>query len=167
MKQENFKAIWDQLFEESMELETRRANLENDLNEVRIKIENVEQALNYIRPLAGIPTGKSLAGLGMTDAIRAVLRESKQRMAAGDVRKALENGRFDLSGLSSPMSSIYTVLGRLADDSQEATREKDENGNGVFYSWKSSTATFDQRPPAADPDDYAQSAEISDDDIPF
>jgi single-strand DNA-binding protein len=31
----------------------------------------------------------------------------------------------------------------------------------------SSAASFDQRPPAAAPDDYAQQAEISDDDIPF
>ena len=30
-----------------------------------------------------------------------------------------------------------------------------------------STASFDQRPPAGAPDDYAQQAEISDDDIPF
>ena len=31
----------------------------------------------------------------------------------------------------------------------------------------SSAASFDQRPPASAPDDYAHSAEISDDDIPF
>ena len=39
-------------------------------------------------------------------------------------------------------------------------------GYGRAASSASSTASFDQRPPAG-ADDYAQSAEISDDDIPF
>jgi len=44
-----------------------------------------------------------------------------------------------------------------------------DEGSGSGYSRSSgsgSTASFDQRPPAGS-DDYAQSAEISDDDIPF
>lgn len=45
---------------------------------------------------------------------------------------------------------------------------RDEGGSGAGgYSRSSgSSASFDQRPPAAQ-DEYAQSAEISDDDIPF
>ncbi len=46
---------------------------------------------------------------------------------------------------------------------------RDEGASGGYTraaSAASSTATFDQRPPAAH-DEYAQSAEISDDDIPF
>ena len=51
---------------------------------------------------------------------------------------------------------------------------RDEGASGGGYSRSasssSSSASFDQRPPAAAagaPDEYAQSAEISDDDIPF
>jgi single-strand DNA-binding protein len=44
-------------------------------------------------------------------------------------------------------------------------------GGGGGYSKASSSASsaagFDQRPPAGGPDEYAQQAEISDDDIPF
>jgi single-strand DNA-binding protein len=45
----------------------------------------------------------------------------------------------------------------------------DASGGGGGYSRaasSSSSSSFDQRPPAS-PDDYAQQAEISDDDIPF
>lgn len=44
---------------------------------------------------------------------------------------------------------------------------RDESGPSAGgYSRQSNSASFDQRPPAAQ-EDYAQSAEISDDDIPF
>ena len=51
-------------------------------------------------------------------------------------------------------------------------REEGSGGGGGYSraaSSSSSAASFDQRPPAAAgaPDDYSQSAEISDDDIPF
>ena len=49
-------------------------------------------------------------------------------------------------------------------------REEGAGGQGGYTraaSSSSSAASFDQRPPAAAHDDFAQSAEISDDDIPF
>jgi single-strand DNA-binding protein len=49
-------------------------------------------------------------------------------------------------------------------------REEGAAGQGGYTraaSSSSSAAGFDQRPPAAAHDDFAQSAEISDDDIPF
>jgi len=42
-----------------------------------------------------------------------------------------------------------------------------QGGYSRAASSASSAASFDQRPPAGAPDDYAQQAEISDDDIPF
>lgn len=155
MTQDEYRAMWDQLFGDSIELATRRTELENELNEVKVKIENVEQALQYIRPLAGVTEDDNLGRLGMTDAIRAILKKSRGRMSATDVRKALSHGGFDLSGYSAPMSSIYTVLGRLTadDDSGEVLREQDDSRN-VFYRWKAN-------------DELVQSTDITDDDIPF
>ena len=43
---------------------------------------------------------------------------------------------------------------------------RDEGGSGGGYSRGSSSGNYDQRP-AANADEFAQSAEISDDDIPF
>ncbi|HET9100439.1 MAG TPA: single-stranded DNA-binding protein [Acidobacteriaceae bacterium] len=45
-------------------------------------------------------------------------------------------------------------------------REEGSAGAGGYSRSSGSSASFDQRPPAAQ-DEYAQSAEISDDDIPF
>jgi single-strand DNA-binding protein len=45
--------------------------------------------------------------------------------------------------------------------------EGGEGGSGGSYTKSSNTASFDQRTPAPAGDDYAHSAEITDDDIPF
>jgi single-strand DNA-binding protein len=47
-----------------------------------------------------------------------------------------------------------------------SAREEGGSGAGGYSRGAGSSASFDQRPPAAQ-DEYAQSAEISDDDIPF
>jgi hypothetical protein len=156
MNQEEYKAIWEKLFDESISLAIHRSEIENELNEVNTRLQNIRQALQYMRPLAGAAAGDDLRGLGITDAVRAVLQKSKQRMSATDIRNALTARGFDLSGYSSAMSSIYTVLGRLADDpNTPVIRHKEEGGTGVSYEWKEPE------------DDVAQSAEITDDDIPF
>ena len=46
-------------------------------------------------------------------------------------------------------------------------REEGSGGYSRSSGSSSSAANFDQRPPAGGPDEYAQQAEISDDDIPF
>ena len=51
-----------------------------------------------------------------------------------------------------------------------SSRDEGSGGQGGYSkagSSSTSTASFDQRTPAGASDDYAQSAEISDDDIPF
>ena len=150
MDQEDFKATWQRMYDESLELEDRRNILETELNEVKRQIAHIEGALNHLRPLAGL--SEDVAALGITDAIRLVLKNSKERMSPSDVRRTLHTKGFDLSGYSAPMASVYKILSRLADDPKQLVgRERDENG--VFYRWVT--------------DEYAQSAEISDDDIPF
>ncbi len=46
-------------------------------------------------------------------------------------------------------------------------REDGGSGAGGYSRQSGSSANFDQRPPAAAQDEYAQSTEISDEDIPF
>lgn len=149
MEQSDYKAMWLKLFEESHELLNERTRLENELNDLSAKLHNVERTLEHLRPLAGI-TGDDLSGVGLTDAIRAVLKKATERMSANDVRHSLSAKGFDLSRYTSPMSSIYTVLGRLSEDGGEVIREKE--GNQVFYRWAENNFS---------------PTEISDDDIPF
>ena len=149
----NYEKTWDDLSSERRTLVEQRTTLENDLNEVRTKIAHLDEILSHLEPLAGIPWLESISGMGITDAIRAVLSRKESSMSAQDVRRSLEEGGFDMSALTQPMASIYKVLARLVDDSREAEREKDDNGR-VTFRWKTA-------------DDLVQSTEITDDDIPF
>jgi len=67
---------------------------------------------------------------------------------------------------------VYRTEIIVNDLSLLSARDEGSGGAGGYSrpaSSSSSSASFDQRPPAAagGPDDYVQSAEISDDDIPF
>ena len=140
------------MLNETSELREKRNNLESELDEIKRQIKHMDEVLKHLGPLAGMSDGEDISGLGLTDAIRAVLRKADDRMSPIDVRSTLQQKGFDLSGYSAPMSSIYKVLSRLADDNDSpVVREREDNG--VFYRW--------QEP------DIAQSADISDDDIPF
>ena len=153
MKQEEYKARWLEMLSECCQLREKRNGLETELDEVKRQIEHLDAVLKHLGPLAGESEGDDISGLGLTDAIRAVLKKATDRVSPSDVRQTLQQKGFDLSGYSAPMSSIYKVLSRLAaDDNSHVTREQEDNA--VFYRWN-------------EPDEYSQAAEISDDDIPF
>lgn len=145
----DYEQTFDVLSRERRALYEQRTTLENELNEVRTKIAHLDEILNHLEPLAGVPWVESIAGMGITDAIREVLSRTKDSMSAQEVRQSLHEGGFDMSGLTQPMASIYKVLARLVDDAGVAEREKDDNGR-VSYRWKRDEPT-----------------EITDDDIPF
>lgn len=148
MEQTDFKEQYYAYHGERERLESERATLEARLSEIKMQIDHLVEIMQHLSPLAGFAYRDSdIAGLGITDAIRYVLKNSKERVAARDVQAALEEKGFDLSGYTSPMASIYKILARLADDSKEIEREKEDYK--VFYRWK--------HPPD----------EISDEDIPF
>lgn len=153
--QENFADTWSELVSESSELENRKTELEEQLDLVKKQIAHLDEVVRHLAPLAGIALNKDLSDLGITDAIRTVLEDATERVSPQDVRRELEGRHFDFSGYSAPMSSIYKILGRLADDPDCPVMRK-RDGNSVFYIW--------ERP---NKDEYAQQAEITDDDIPF
>lgn len=148
----DYQKQWVELQTELMEFTARRTTLETELSEVNTAIAHLEKILDHLQPLAGIVDDNGISALGITEAIRRVLKGAKTPMSAQDIRRTLESKSFDLSGLTAPMASIYKILSRLVEDSGEAEREKDENGR-VFYRWKAN--------------DSGESTEITDDGIPF
>jgi len=143
---EEFRRTYDDLSAEKDELTNRRTELENELAEVKTKIAHLDEVLDHLAPLSSIAYIETdIMGFGLTDAIRRVLTNSVDKLSATDVKQRLLENCYDLSGLSSPMASIYKVLSRL-EDSGEAERERE--GSKVFYKWK-------------------RSIPISDEDIPF
>jgi hypothetical protein len=147
MNTEDFSQTWRKIYGEKAKLIDMRTNLETELVEVRNKISHLDEVLRHLAPLADVPwfTDGDISQLGLTDAIRNILKHSNERLSAQDVRQQLNEKGYDLSSLSVPMASIYKILSRLADNPAEVEREKQEGK--VFYKWV--------HPP------------ISDEDIPF
>lgn len=122
--------IWDT----RKNLANRRNDLEMELSETRNKIAHLDEVLNHLAALTGTSTTGDLAGLGITDAIRAVVRIKGERMSPQDVRERLTEHGFDMSDLTAPMASIYKILSRLADDPNECLQREKEDGR-VFYKY--------------------------------
>ena len=150
MKPEDFGKTWSKIQEEKAKLLDRRTSLETELVEVRHKLAHLTEVINHLAPLAGLAytSAQDFSKLGITDAIRSILQNSEERLAAQEVRRLLAEKGYDLSGLSVPMASIYKILHRLVNDSEEVERET-EDGR-VYYQWK-----------------RMGSGPITDEDIPF
>jgi hypothetical protein len=144
-EQADYLATWHELWDERSALHDKRTCLENELSDVNTRLSHLDEILEHLSPLAGVSSDKNISGLGITDAIRTVLRTANVRMSANDVRLALLEKGFDLSSLSAPMSSIYKILGRLV-DSKEVDKERDDGDSRVFYLWKTEEITDDDIP---------------------
>jgi hypothetical protein len=135
MEQPDYEKTWIMLVKERNTLLSQRTSLENELSEIGTKLRHVNEVLMHLAPLAGMPDGDNIAGLGITDAIRQILKGTEERLSPIEVRDSLLEKGFDLSGLSAPMASIYKILSRLADvGNPEIFREREDDGK-VFYRW--------------------------------
>lgn len=75
--------------------------------------------------------------MGITEALRLILKEKYFPMTAIDLKKALETRRLDLSRYSNPLAVIHTVLKRLV-RSGEVKVVPQERGKKA-YQWVSTT----------------------------
>jgi hypothetical protein len=145
MEQEDFRQTWQDLMSERRRLFDQRTNLETELVEIRYKITHLDEILSHLSPLAGFANEDDLSSMGLTDAIRTVLKNAPERLSAMEVRESLQQRGYDLSGLTAPMASIYKILGRISDgENSEVEREKEEGR--VYYKWKQPVITDDDIP---------------------
>lgn len=144
-----YRKMYDELSARVHELCARRDELELQLGEITTELANLYKTLSHLTPLAGYTFAvDSLSELGITDAVRAVLRPN-EKMSAGDVREKMEEKGFDFSRYSAPDASVRTILKRLV-DAKPAQAVSEKDGWKIYYS--------------AVP---TQGPEISDEDIPF
>ncbi|MGA8090094.1 MAG: hypothetical protein WCA10_22680 [Terracidiphilus sp.] len=127
--------VWREIYRKRKALMERHAELEVEIGDVSNQLSHLNEILIHLEPLAGLGNEKTIIGMGITDAIRWTLKNVEgQRMSPTDIRDELLKHGYDMTGLTVPMSSIYKVLSRLADQKKpEITRETE--GNNVFYSW--------------------------------
>jgi hypothetical protein len=146
MEQEDFRQTWSELMSERRRLFDQRTNLETELVELRYKITHLDEILSHLSPLAGFADEDDLSSMGLTDAIRTVLKTaSPNRLAPGDVRETLQQRGYDLSGLTAPMASIYKILGRISEGNDSEVEREKQDGR-VYYKWKSPPITDEDIP---------------------
>jgi chromosome segregation ATPase len=134
MEPAEFTKMWSELRAEKTRLLNQRTEIETELSEINNKLAHLSETLTHLDPLTDNPhSSGEIAGLGITDAVRTILKTSSEKLSAKDVEQQLQNNGYDLSGLTAPMASIYKILNRL-DLAGEVNREKEEGR--VYYTWK-------------------------------
>lgn len=128
----DYDAIALQIGVRLADLSQERVALETRLKEVNGEMRQLNKTLEGLRPLTDGEIGDSVAGMGITHAIRKMFARSKgnEWLAADDVRRKLEKMGFSFAAYKAPQASVYTVLNRLA-VSEEI--ESMLNDDGRFY----------------------------------
>jgi hypothetical protein len=121
-----------------MEIDSELSDLELRKSELEREKENLGAAIVKLRPLTGQPDDPNdLSQLGITDAIRQVLRIVHTRMSAAEVKDALDKRGFPISRYNNPMASIYKILNRLAERKEILCSVE---GFNVFYQGRRRTS---------------------------
>jgi hypothetical protein len=84
---------------------------------------------------AGIARMMAGRTIGLTDAVREVLKAADGWQYPTEVRDGLERMGIDTASYSNILASIHTILKRLA-AKDEVEEFKDSEGKGVSYRWK-------------------------------
>jgi hypothetical protein len=133
MTEINYQEMYNQLAVQLHELFEERVELEVRLGDISKKIESLNQTMAHLGPLAGfgVSPSASIAYLGITDAVRAVLDPIK-KMSSAEVKTEMEKRGYDFSKYSAPDASVRTILKRLI-EAGKAQAEKE--GYKVFYKY--------------------------------
>ena len=112
-------------------LENKLTELDIQRDETRKRIASLRRIITEMNAMCGEADPESLASLGFTDAVRAVVRLAYPGyLSANDVMERLRTGGFDLTQYQNPAASIYTILTRLV---QADFAEQKYEGFNTFY----------------------------------
>jgi hypothetical protein len=122
------------------------SKLKTQRDDIDTRIARLESAIAGLNGLLGRERGGE--HLGMTTALRTVLKAATEPMSLDALRSALIAFGFDLTGYSQPLPTIATAVKRLVD---RAEVEQLELPSGKCYLWKSQDGTrwTIHSPPAA------------------
>jgi hypothetical protein len=127
--------VWRELYRKREALLDRHTELETQIADVSNQLAHIKEIMVHLEPLAGLGSGENIINMGITDAVRWILKNAEgARMSPVEIRDQLLEKGYDMTTLTAPMSSIYKILSRLADQKRpEVTRENE--GSNVFYRW--------------------------------
>jgi hypothetical protein len=126
-KDTNYFELVQKEFKKLQKLQTERGELDVRIAKSKQFIAATANMLHdrqrdaVFKMMGTIEAGKLMAELGLTDAIRAILKKNhRQWLTVTQVRDRLEIAGFDFSNYrSSPLASISTTLKRFAADDVE------------------------------------------------
>jgi len=133
MTEIDYQEMYNQLAIQLHELFQERVELEVRLEDISKKIESLHETMAHLGPLAGFGVSPfaSIADLGITDAVRAVLDPVK-KMSSAEVKTEMEKRGYDFSKYSVPDASIRTILKRLI---EAGKAEAEKEGHKIFYKY--------------------------------
>jgi len=82
-------------------------------NMLEMRIRSLQSDITHLAALCGEEVQDPIKDLGLTDAIRYTLGNTKGPMTPVEIKEALVKGGFEVSEYSNMMASIHTVLRRL------------------------------------------------------
>lgn len=140
MPELDYKQVLEQAFEQLRELTEQRDQVDLEIAKLQHFVRATANMLPDEERVFFQATVEEWARdqLGLTDAIRNVLRTGAKWLTATEVRDSLLSTGFDFRGYTSnPLASIHAVLKRLKPDEVETTTIE-----GVAaYRWKASAST--------------------------
>lgn len=147
MEELDYKQLFESVKGELERLHEGKANLEDKLERVNDRIDAMSKSYNAIAPLVGerpiatvsdlfLPSNfAELKTAGISVAVRYILDSSPSvDFTASTVRDLLKEKGWDWSNYVNPLSTVHTVLTRLA--ASDAAERVVRDGKWVFYSSK-------------------------------
>lgn len=133
MDLKDYGRMVERLGQRRFELTEKRWELETQLKEINVELKEIEGTLSHLLPLAGETVERdSIAGLGLTNAMRKIIKCSESPLSATEIRVELEKKGFNFSDYEMPGASIFTILYRLKKKGEITTA-----GMGRPLKWKS------------------------------
>ena len=113
---------------------------ETAVRELKVRIATLQKTVDSLSALVGETEDQITDGLGLTDAIREVLKtDAKFGYPPAAVRQALRERGFEIDGYSNPLAVIHTTLKRLQNQGEVKTFDKDDK---TYYQWQDAMESF-------------------------
>src|ERR1700722_6686336 len=94
-----YDGVWRELYRKSEALKERRDVLEAEIADIAKQLSQLNKVLSHLSPLAGLGGGENFISMGITDAVRYILKNAETRLSPTDVRDRLTEKGYDLSTL--------------------------------------------------------------------
>jgi len=131
MSNESYEKALENARAEMTELLRKRAHLDSRLTQLKSTIDVLSSLVNEPPKLGAEISAEMLDDMGISEAIRRVLRESQVALTPNQIKNKLSDFGFDLAQYSNSGAVIYNTLKRL-ERQKEITPVNDSSGTIAY-----------------------------------